>query len=95
QTMNLLRDMVVEKETITQFVKANGAMQSILTNLWDERLEETLKTGIGYFHEAMDRQDKWMVQHLFDSGSVQVVVASEDTPQSIPVPSYMVIVMDI
>jgi pre-mRNA-splicing helicase BRR2 len=40
-------------------------------------LAETLKHGIGYYHEALDKQDKRIVQHLFESGAIQVLVASK------------------
>ncbi len=38
---------------------------------------ETLKSGIGYYHEALDKQDKRIVQRLFESGAIQVLVASK------------------
>ncbi|KAK0203464.1 putative RNA helicase [Desarmillaria ectypa] len=70
-------------------------IQIHLDHLRDEGLKETLKKGIGYFHEAMDKQDKRIVQRLFESGAVQVLVASKDTAWSIPVASYMVIIMGV
>ncbi|KAG7448800.1 Sec63-domain-containing protein [Guyanagaster necrorhizus] len=70
-------------------------IQVHLDHLRDEGLKETLKKGIGYFHEAMDKQDKRIVQRLFESGAVQVLVASKDTAWSIPVASYMVIIMGV
>ena len=48
-----------------------------LDHLRDEGLKETLKHGIGYYHEALDAQDKRIVQRLFESGAVQVLVASK------------------
>ncbi|KAF8970308.1 Sec63-domain-containing protein [Flammula alnicola] len=59
------------------------------------RLVETLKHGIGYYHEALDKQDKRIVQRLFESGAIQVLVASKDTAWSLPVASYMVIIMGV
>ncbi|EEB95547.1 hypothetical protein MPER_05465, partial [Moniliophthora perniciosa FA553] len=47
-----------------------------LNHLRDEGLKETLKHGIGYYHEALDAQDKRIVQRLVESGAVQVLVAS-------------------
>ncbi|KAJ8080649.1 Pre-mRNA-splicing helicase BRR2 [Marasmius tenuissimus] len=64
-----------------------------LNHLRDEGLKETLKHGIGYYHEALDAQDKRIVQRLFESGAVQVLVASKDTAWTLPVASYMVILM--
>ena len=47
-----------------------------LAHVSDTSLAETLRHGIGYFHEAMTRQDKRIVQRLFESGAIQVLIAS-------------------
>ncbi|KAF9066554.1 Sec63 Brl domain-containing protein [Rhodocollybia butyracea] len=70
-------------------------LQVHLDHLSDEGLKETLKHGIGYFHEALSRQDKRIMQRLFESGAVQVLVASKDTAWSLPVSSYMTIIMGV
>ena len=70
-------------------------LQVHLDHLSDAGLKETLKKGIGYFHEALSKQDKRIVQRLFESGAIQVLVASKDTAWSLPVASYMVIVMGV
>ncbi|KAF8220217.1 hypothetical protein L208DRAFT_1382732 [Tricholoma matsutake] len=69
-------------------------LQPHLDYIHDAGLVETLKHGIGYFHEALDPQDKRIVQCLFESSAAQVLVVSKDTAQSLPVASYMVIIMD-
>lgn len=43
----------------------------------DEGLKEVLRHGVGYYHEALSKQDKKVVQRLFESGAVQVLVASK------------------
>ncbi|KAF8629449.1 hypothetical protein AX15_003443 [Amanita polypyramis BW_CC] len=70
-------------------------LQLHLDHLSDKALAETLKHGIGYYHEALTKQDKLIVQRLFESGAIQVLVASKDTAWSLPVASYMVIIMGI
>jgi pre-mRNA-splicing helicase BRR2 len=52
-------------------------LQPHLDRIHDPDLVETLKHGVGYFHEALDPQDKRIVQCLFDSGAIQVLVASK------------------
>lgn len=52
-------------------------LQVHLDHLSDEGLKETLKHGIAYYHEALDAQDKRIVQRLFESGAIQVLVASK------------------
>ncbi|KAJ4471946.1 Sec63-domain-containing protein [Lentinula lateritia] len=61
----------------------------------DEGLREVLRHGVGYYHEALSKQDKKVVQRLFESGAVQVLVASKDTAWSLPLSSYMVIIMGV
>ncbi|KAF8886795.1 putative RNA helicase [Infundibulicybe gibba] len=70
-------------------------LQPHLDHIHDQGLVEVLKHGIGYYHEALDKQDKRVVQRLFESGAIQVLVASKDTAWSIPVASYMVIIMGV
>ncbi|KAJ8517086.1 hypothetical protein ONZ45_g5700 [Pleurotus djamor] len=70
-------------------------LQPHLDHIKDEGLAEILKHGIGYYHEALDKQDKRIVERLFQSGAIQVLVASKDTAWSLPVASYMVIIMGV
>ncbi|KAI0311063.1 Sec63 Brl domain-containing protein, partial [Amylostereum chailletii] len=41
----------------------------------DRALVETLKHGIGFYREALSKQDKRIVEHLFQSGAIQVFIA--------------------
>lgn len=54
-----------------------GDLEVHLEHLSDEGLKETLRHGVGYYHEALSKQDKRIVQRLFESGAVQVLVASK------------------
>ncbi|KAM0747473.1 Sec63-domain-containing protein [Meredithblackwellia eburnea MCA 4105] len=66
-----------------------------LEHVSDADLRVTLASGIGFYHEALSKQDKRIVERLFDSGAIQVVVASKDTAWSIPLTAYMVIIMGV
>ena len=66
-----------------------------LEHVADVGLKETLKHGIGYYHEALNKQDKRIVERLFQHGAIQVLIASKDTAWSLPVSSYMVIIMGV
>lgn len=70
-------------------------LQPHLDHVSDRTLVETLKHGVAYYHEALSKQDKRIVERLFQSGAVQVLIASKDTAWSIPVASYMVIIMGV
>ena len=52
-------------------------LQPHLDHVTDKGLVETLKHGIGYYHEALDKQDKRIVERLFQSGAIQVLIASK------------------
>jgi len=51
-------------------------LQPHLDHISDPNLVDTLKHGVGYYHEAMSRQDKRIVERLFESGAIQVLIAS-------------------
>ncbi|EIW74460.1 Sec63-domain-containing protein [Coniophora puteana RWD-64-598 SS2] len=70
-------------------------LQPHLDHVSDKGLAEVLAHGIGYYHEALDAQDKRIVERLFQSGAIQVLVASKDTAWSLPVACYMVIIMGV
>jgi len=52
-------------------------LQPHVHHINDKGLAETLKHGVGYCYEALDKQDKRIVQRLFESGAIQVLVASK------------------
>jgi pre-mRNA-splicing helicase BRR2 len=58
-------------------------LQPHLDHISDKGLVETLIHSIGYYHEALDKQDKRIVQRLFESGAIQLLVASKDTAWSL------------
>lgn len=52
-------------------------LQPHLDHIVDPTLAEVVALGVGFYHEAMDRQDKRIVEHLFDQGAIQLIVASK------------------
>jgi pre-mRNA-splicing helicase BRR2 len=48
-----------------------------LRHVSDESLVELLRHGIGYYHTAMDLQDRKIVERLFQSGAIQLLVADK------------------
>ena len=51
-------------------------LQRHLDHVTDTTLVESLKHGIGIYHEALNKQDKRIVERLFAAGAIQVLVAS-------------------
>ncbi|KAI8064474.1 Sec63 Brl domain-containing protein [Gongronella butleri] len=84
----------VADDTPTRFLHcARDEIQAMLDKVQNKTLAETLAHGIGFYHEALSKQDQTLVEQLFRSGAIQVVIASRDTCWSLPLQSHMVIVM--
>jgi pre-mRNA-splicing helicase BRR2 len=58
-------------------------LQPHLDHINERSLAETLQHGIGYYHEALGKQDKRIVERLFQSGAIQLLVASKVCPPDI------------
>jgi pre-mRNA-splicing helicase BRR2 len=96
KTAKFLRDMAVEKETITQFVKAEGATREILTeessNAKDGNLRDLLPFGFAIHHAGMSREDRTLVEDLFSEGHVQVLVCTATLAWGVNLPAHTVII---
>ncbi|CAG8517169.1 20044_t:CDS:2, partial [Racocetra fulgida] len=68
-------------------------VEGLLENVKDEALAETLRHGVGFYHEALGKQDKRVVEQLFEIGAIQVVVASRDTCWGLNLSCHMVVIM--
>jgi pre-mRNA-splicing helicase BRR2 len=59
----------------------------------EQTLAESLKHGIGYYHEALSTSDKRIVSHLFKVGAIQLMICSRDVCWEIPFTAHLVIIM--
>lgn len=64
-----------------------------LERINERALGESLKHGIGYYHEALSTSDKRIVSHLFKIGAIQIMLASREVCWEIPFGAHLVIVM--
>ena len=71
----------------------DDVIEPYLKKVQDQALAETLEYGIAFYHEALSKSDKAIVEQLFDVGVVQVVVASKDTCWGIKMHCDLVIIM--
>lgn len=96
KTAKFIRDMAIEKETITQFVRAEAATREILEqesqNVKDPNLRDLLPFGIAIHHAGMSREDRGLVEDLFDDGSVQVLVCTATLAWGVNLPAHTVII---
>uniref|UniRef100_A0A8B9LIR2 U5 small nuclear ribonucleoprotein 200 kDa helicase n=1 Tax=Astyanax mexicanus TaxID=7994 RepID=A0A8B9LIR2_ASTMX len=65
-----------------------------LEKLSDATLRETLSNGVGYLHEGLSSTECKIVEQLFNSGAIQVVVASRSLCWGTNISAHLVIVMD-
>ncbi|KAI8927207.1 Sec63 Brl domain-containing protein [Entophlyctis helioformis] len=64
-----------------------------LGRLSDKALAQTLEYGVAFYHEALNKGDRAIVETLFNMGAVQVVVASRDTCWALRLQSRLVVIM--
>ena len=68
-----------------------------LTHLFPSNMQtlvETLSNGVGYLHEGLSDLEKKVVEQLFTSGAVQVMVVSRNLCWGINISAHLVVVMD-
>ncbi|KAI0919443.1 DEIH-box ATPase [Taiwanofungus camphoratus] len=96
KTAKFIRDMAIEKETITQFVKPEGATREILleesNNVKDTNLKDLLQFGFGIHHAGMSREDRGLVEELFADGHLQVLVCTATLAWGVNLPAHTVII---
>lgn len=59
-----------------------------------QTLKDTLLDGIGYLHEGLEELDRKIVQQLFKSNAIQILVVSKDLCWSLSVKAHLVVIMD-
>lgn len=64
-----------------------------LSRIQEKALAESLSHGIGYYHEALGKTDKRIVEGLFASGAIKILLASRDVCWELSIPAHLVIVM--
>lgn len=65
-----------------------------LEHVKDETLKETLSNGVAYLHDGTTSVERKVVDQLFSSGAVQVLVASRSLCWGLTVAAHLVVVMD-
>lgn len=65
-----------------------------LEHVTDETLKETVVNGVAYIHDGTTPKERRMVEQLFASGAIQLLVASRSLCWGLNVSANLVIVMD-
>uniref|UniRef100_A0A1I7YF66 U5 small nuclear ribonucleoprotein 200 kDa helicase n=1 Tax=Steinernema glaseri TaxID=37863 RepID=A0A1I7YF66_9BILA len=68
--------------------------QAMLSSVKDEALRETLSYGVGYVNAGTQQRDLQIVEQLFESSAIQVVVVPHSMCYRINMRSYLTIIAD-
>jgi pre-mRNA-splicing helicase BRR2 len=95
KTARALRDMALENDTLTQFVKEESASREILREeaqgTKNPDLKDLIPHGFGIHHAGMTRSDRNLVEDLFFHKHVQVLVSTATLAWGVNLPAHTVI----
>jgi pre-mRNA-splicing helicase BRR2 len=60
----------------------------------EKTLSETITSGVGYLHEGLSELEQRVVEHLFISGAIQVLIVSRSLVWGVQAKANLVVVMD-
>lgn len=63
-------------------------------HITDKTLKETITNGIGFLHEGLTTSDRDLVEKLYDSGAIQLLICSQSLCYRIQVVAHLVLIMD-
>ena len=96
KTATFIRDMAIEKETITQFIEPEGVTHEILleetNNVKDPNLKDLLQIGFVTHHAEMSREHRSLTEGLFADGHLQVLVCTATLAWGVNLPVHAVII---
>jgi pre-mRNA-splicing helicase BRR2 len=96
KTARFIRDMAVEKETITRFVRPDQATGAILlaeqSSITDPALKDLLPFGFAIHHAGLNSKDREIVEELFKEGHIQVLVSTATLAWGVNLPAHCVII---
>lgn len=92
--IDLLTFTAAEGQPSRFFHAEEADIKPFLDRMTDKTLKETLSQGVAYLHEGLSADDRRLVEQLFDSGAIQVAVATRDLCWGLSISSHLVVVMD-
>jgi len=96
KTARAIRDLCLEKDTLGQFLKEGSASMEILRTEAAEvknlELKDLLPYGFGIHHAGMTRIDRTLVEDLFESRHIQVLISTATLAWGVNLPAHTVII---
>lgn len=68
-------------------------VEPFIDNIQEEMLKATLRHGVGYLHEGLNKTDQEVVSALFEAGKIKVCVMSSSMCWGVPLTAHLVVVM--
>ncbi|KAG0047281.1 DEIH-box ATPase, partial [Gryganskiella cystojenkinii] len=96
KTAQALRDMALEKDTITHFARPDGGAREVLLveaeQSKDAALKDLLPYGFATHHAGMTREDREAVEELFMAGHIKVLCSTATLAWGVNLPAHTVII---
>lgn len=96
KTAKALRDLALERDELSNFVREGGATQEILREEVDTvknaDLKEVLTYGMAIHHAGMARTDRELVEDLFADGHIAVLCTTATLAWGVNLPAHAVII---
>lgn len=72
---------------------SEAELSPFLEKVNDKSLIQTLEYGVAFYHEALSINDKRIVEKLFQTGAIQVLVCSRDSCWGLQLQARLVVIM--
>ena len=80
---------------ITKITSSAGIFPTNLISFsFLQTLIETLSNGVAYLHEGLSELERKVVEQLFTSGAIQLLVVSRNLCWGLGVSAHLVVIMD-
>lgn len=96
KTAKALRDLAVERDELSQFVREGGPTQEILRDesggVKNADLKDVLQYGFAIHHAGMGREDRELVEDLFADRHIAVLCTTATLAWGVNLPAHAVII---
>lgn len=96
KTAKAIRDLSIERETISRFFRQDSASREILASeaesCKNKDLQDLLPYGFACHNAGMTRADRTLVEELFADGHIQVLVSTATLAWGVNLPAHTVII---
>ena len=96
KTAKALRDLALERDELSRFVRDGGATQEILreesSSVKNADLKDVLQYGFAIHHAGMARADRELVEDLFADGHIAVLCCTATLAWGVNLPAHAVII---